>query len=216
MAARQRTCDIQVERSLPRRLQERGGKNGILQAVRQDEEDGDTLILSFSFPPALPGLTGEYRGEYEAQDLDPSEVKALVGKPVFFAKLLGKHRIGEMSSYFTGPGGAFSYLLRAGEEEPHRAPALAAIEQIRADLPCKHTETDYSDDLPAILAALQEAKGPLKTIEISMLCNLSDEAARRRLAVLVDSGKIEYEKITRIVNKRRYEFPTKRWQIVNQ
>ena len=96
--------------------------------------------------------------------------------------------------------------------QPHKAPVLAAVEEIRANLPNKCVETNYGEDLPAILAALQEE--PRRTVEIAMICSLSDEAARRRLKLLAESGQIEHEKITRIVNKRSYEFDTKRWQLV--
>ena len=68
---------------------------GSLLSVQADQDDEMTLSVSFSELPEL-------RGEYEVHDLDLSEVQSLVGRSVWLAKILGKYRIGAMSSYFTG------------------------------------------------------------------------------------------------------------------
>jgi hypothetical protein len=112
------------------------------------------------------------------------------------------------------------YFIGVGAEEPQseqptpqKSPLLTAIELIRAD---QCAEFDYNGDLPAILVVLQESPTPLKTVEIAMRCHLSDEATRKRLKILVASGKVAHETIYRVVSGRKYEFATKRWRLVQQ
>jgi len=99
---------------------------------------------------------------------------------------------------------------------PHKAPVMAAVEEIRSNLPNKSIEAAYGEDLPAILAVLQESPSPLKTAEIAMRCHLTSPAALNRINILRDSGEIAHEKIHRIVGGKDYVFATKRWQLAKQ
>ena len=162
-------------------LAESEGWHGPLLAIYEDQGE---QIFQFKY------------GEIVVDCLLPG-ASALIGKPVWLAKIYGKYRIGEMS----------------GEEQPRpqAAPLLKAIEEIRGDLLCK---LDYDKDLPAILVVLKD--GPAKTEQIAMLCHLSDNAARRRLDILIDLGEIEHETISKTVNGRTYTYPTKRWQLAEK
>lgn len=170
---------------------------GLLIGAAQDDEG---LSLAFSF------------GVIDASDIALSKAESMIGRRVWLAKIKGKTLLEPMSNYFLGAGAREPQP--EPQSQPHKAPVLEAIEQIRADLPTKAVETDYNEDLPAILAALQ--RGPLRTLEISMLCHLSDNAALRRIKILVDTGKVEQEQISRTVSGRTYAFPTKRWRLVQR
>ena len=196
--------------TIPAIMHDRSHNFGILVSIESIEED--SIIANFRM---------ETRGKHQTVTMDTAillstdyllQLKPLRGQRVGLACFGDRVHIRPLEEPHKAP------LLAAVEEIRHdlprkkKSPVLEAVEQIRADLPNKRVEVDYNGDLPAIMAALQE--GPRRVVEVAMICNLSDEAARRRLKVLVDSGTVEHEKITRIVNKRSYEFDTKRWQLV--
>ena len=193
------------------RLIEGRGRDGLLTGIMEGEYEDIIIARVGSALVELPRSLS-------------SELRTMMNEKIRTARLDGKYRVGRyteepQSQPHKAPVlAAIEQIRRDAPRKPrpqvHNNPVLEAIEQIREDLPCKPTETANNGDLPAILKVLEN--GPAKVAEIAMQCHLSDEAARRRLKILADSGKVEHEKIHRVVSGRHYEFPTKRWQLIKR